>query len=127
MEKESILLIEDDKFFRDLVSKKLVESGFEVLMAHDSKEAFEVLENSNPVIIILDLILPGLDGFEILSMIKKDKKTSDVPVIILSNLGQEEEVAKAKALGAADFMIKVNFTPDEIVAKIKDVLNKKYL
>jgi len=127
MEKESILLIEDDKFFRDLVSKKLVESGFDVLMAHDSKEAFEVLEESNPVIIILDLILPGLDGFEILSLIKKDKKTSGTPVIILSNLGQEEETAKAKALGAADFMIKVNFTPDEIVAKIKDVLNKNYL
>ena len=127
MKKETILVIEDDKFFRDLVSKKLEKEGFNALTAKDSNEAFKVLEVERPTLIILDLVLPGLDGFEILSMIKKDNKINGIPVIILSNLGQEDEVDKAKSLGAVDFMVKVNFTPDEIVAKVKEVLRKQYL
>ncbi|HDH03913.1 MAG TPA: response regulator [Candidatus Campbellbacteria bacterium] len=124
---QGILVIEDDKFFRDLVSKKLEKEGYEVWAASGSGEAFKLLEEKKPSLIILDLILPGLDGFEILSMIKKDKKTSAIPVIILSNLGQEEDIAKAKFLGVVDFMIKVNFTPGEIVEKVKKTLKNHYL
>lgn len=123
MAKESILIIEDDKFFRDLVSKKLEKNGFEMLLAADSKEALTVLEKKKPSLIISDLILPGLDGFELISIIKKDEKTKDIPLIVLSNLGQKEEVERAISLGALDFMVKVNFTPDEIVDKIKRVLS----
>lgn len=125
MAKESILIIEDDKFFRDLVSKKLEKNGFEMLLAIDSKEALTVLEKKKPSLIISDLILPGLDGFELISIIKKDEKTKDIPLIVLSNLGQKEEVERAISLGALDFMVKVNFTPDEIVDKIKKVLSRK--
>lgn len=122
MEKKKILVIEDDKFFQTLVTKKLIGEGYEVLTASDSNEALAILEKEKPNLIILDLILPILDGFEILSIVKKDEKTKDIPVIILSNLGQKEEVERAIALGANDFMIKVNFTPEEIAGKIKSFL-----
>ncbi|MBU3925835.1 response regulator [Patescibacteria group bacterium] len=121
MDKKLVLIIEDDKFFQALVSKRLINEGFDVITASDSKEALKVLEEKKPALILLDLILPLLSGFEILSIIKKDERTKDIPVIVLSNLGQKEEVEKAMALGAKDFMIKVNFTPEEIVRKVKSV------
>lgn len=122
MDKKLILIIEDDKFFQTLVSKKLTNEGFNVLAASDSREALKILEENKPALIVLDLILPLLSGFEILSVLKKDEKTKDIPVLILSNLGQKEEVEKAIALGAVGFMIKVNFTPEEIVRKIKSIV-----
>lgn len=122
MDKKTILIIEDDTFFQNLISKKLVNEGFEVLVASDSRQALSILEEKKPNLIILDLILPVLDGFGILSIIKKDEKTKDIPVIILSNLGQKEEIERALSLGAVDFMIKVNFTPEEIVRKIKSII-----
>lgn len=122
MDKKVILIIEDDTFFQNLISKKLVNEGFEVLVASDSRQALSILEEKKPNLIILDLILPVLDGFGILSIVKKDEKTKDIPVIILSNLGQKEEIERAIALGAVDFMIKVNFTPEEIVRKIKSII-----
>lgn len=122
MGKKTILIIEDDTFFQNLISKKLVNEGFEVLVASDSRQALSILEEKKPNLIILDLILPVLDGFGILSIVKKDEKTKDIPVIILSNLGQKEEIERAIALGAVDFMIKVNFTPEEIVRKIKSII-----
>ena len=125
MAKESILIVEDDKFFRDLVSKKLEKNGFEMFLAADSKEALTILEEKKPSLIISDLILPGLDGFELITMVKKDEKTKHIPIIVLSNLGQKEEIERATTLGAIDFMVKVNFTPDEIVDKIKKVLSGK--
>lgn len=122
-----ILIIEDDKFFRDIISKKLQKENFDVATASDGKEAFAYLESSIPNLIILDLILPGLDGYEILSILKKDKKTSGIPVIILSNLGQQEEIDRAKALGVTDFMIKINFTLEEIVGRVNQIFKEKYI
>lgn len=119
---QKILIIEDDKFFRELISKKLQKENFDVVTASDSKEAFAYLDSNLPDLIVLDLILPGLDGYEILSIIKKDKRTSSIPVIILSNLGQQEEIDKAKSLGVIDFMVKVNFTLEEIAGRIKHAL-----
>jgi two-component system phosphate regulon response regulator PhoB/two-component system alkaline phosphatase synthesis response regulator PhoP len=125
--KRKILIIEDDKFFRDLISKKLREGNFDVATASDGKEALAYLQVNIPDIIILDLILPGLDGYEILSILKKDKKTSGIPVLILSNLGQREEIERARALGATDFMVKVNFTLEEILAKINQIFKEKFI
>lgn len=122
MANQKILIIEDDKFFRELISKKLQKENFDVVTANDSKEAFAYLESNLPDLIVLDLILPGLDGYEILSIIKKDKRTSAIPVIVLSNLGQQEEIDKAKSLGVIDFMVKVNFTLEEIAGRIKHAL-----
>mgnify|MGYP001613644000 CR=1 FL=1 len=86
-----------------------------------------MLPAEKPSLIILDLILPGMDGFEFLETIKGDAKFKDIPVIILSNLGQKEEIEKGITLGAEDFLVKVNFTPDEVAEKIKEVFQKKYV
>ena len=123
---KKILIIEDDDFFRQMISKKL-QKDFETGSARDSKEAFAYLETTLPNLIILDLILPGLDGFEILSIVKKDKRTAGIPVIVLSNLGQTEEIERAKSLGASDFLVKINFTVEEILEKIKGILKERYL
>ncbi|KKU80544.1 MAG: response regulator receiver domain protein (CheY-like) [Parcubacteria group bacterium GW2011_GWA1_47_8] len=116
-----ILVVEDDKFLRELLVRKLLNEGFVVENAIEARVAFEILEKKKPSIILLDLILPGVSGFEILARIKEDPKLADVPVIILSNLGQKEDVDRAMALGAKDFMVKANFTLDEIVTKVRTV------
>lgn len=118
-----VLVVEDDKFLRELLVRKLASEGFDVQNAIDAQAAFTILAERKPSIILLDLILPGVDGFEILSRIKADPKIADVPVIILSNLGQKEDLDKAMALGAKDFMVKANFTLDEIVTKVRGILS----
>ena len=118
-----VLVVEDDKFLRELLVRKLASAGFDVQNAIEGTAAFAILEKRKPSIILLDLILPEMDGFEILTRIKADPKNADVPVIILSNLGQKEDTDKALKLGAIDFMVKANFTLDEIVTKVRTVLN----
>ncbi len=121
--KGNILVVEDDKFLRELLVRKLFGENFTVESAIDSVGAFEILSRWKPEIILLDLILPGEDGFSILEKIKKNKDTSSTPVIILSNLGQQEDVDRAMELGAIDFMVKANFTLDEIIDKVTKILN----
>lgn len=117
-----VLIIEDDKFLRELLMRKLLAEKFIVESAVDAEGAFAILQQKKPTIILLDLILPGVSGFDILARVKADPATADVPVIILSNLGQKEDVDRAKSLGAQDFMVKANFTLDEIVAKVHSVV-----
>jgi PleD family two-component response regulator len=121
-DKPFVLVIEDDKFLRELLVRKLGSEGFEVQNAIEAQAAFTILAERKPKIILLDLILPGIDGFEILARIKADQKIADVPVIILSNLGQKEDLDKAMSLGAQDFMVKANFTLDEIVTKVRGIV-----
>jgi len=123
--KKFVLVIEDDKFLRELLVRKLSSEGFDVQNAIDAEAAFAILAERKPNIILCDLILPGVDGFEILKRIKVDPKIADVPVVILSNLGQKEDLEKAMALGAKDFMVKANFTLDEIVTKVRGIVNGK--
>ncbi len=121
-----ILIIEDDKFIRDLLVQKLKKEGFLTIEALDGEEGVKVAKAEKPNIILLDLILPGMDGFEVLKILKGDPITSSFPVIILSNLGQKEDKERAIGLGAEDFMIKAHFTPSEIISTIRSVLKKKY-
>lgn len=121
-----VLIVEDDEFLRTLVAQKLVQEGFAVDAAIDGNEAFKDIKEKTPKIILLDLILPGMGGFEILNMLKKNPETNSIPVIVLSNLGQREDIDRATASGAAAYMIKANFTPSEIVQKIREVLAQKY-
>ncbi|MBI2024403.1 response regulator [Candidatus Giovannonibacteria bacterium] len=122
-----ILIIEDDKFLRDLMTQKLANDGFTVEAAVDGEEGLKAAMEGAPDLIVLDLILPRVDGFGVLEKIKGVEKLSHVPVFVLSNLGQKEDVTRALSLGAEDFLIKSNFTLGEIVEKIKAILNKKYL
>ncbi len=117
-----ILIVEDDKFLRELLIRKLKGEGFIISIAPDGGKALAMIKKEQPQLILLDLILPGIDGFEILKQIKNDNQISKIPVIILSNLGQQEEVEKGLKLGAVDYLIKAHFTPDEIISKIKKIL-----
>jgi DNA-binding response OmpR family regulator len=119
-----VLIVEDDKFLRELLVRKLKTEGLEVSVAIEGKEALKKIREEFPQLVLLDLVLPGIDGFEVLRRIKEDPATSKVPVIILSNLGQREEVEKGIQLGANDYLVKAHFTPEEIVKKVKGVLGE---
>ena len=120
-----ILVVDDEESIQELMSSMLAERGYETVRAMDGEEGLKKLETFKPDIILLDLILPGLDGFETLERIKDNPQTSGIPVLILSNLGQRDEIEKGLKLGAIDFMVKAHFTPEEIVGKIKSILSKK--
>ena len=119
---KTILIVEDDKFLRELATQKLRAEGFQVLEAENGEEALEMMQAKDPSLVILDLILPGIDGFQVLTKIKSEPKWASLPVIILSNLGQEDDIAKAKSLGATDYLVKAHFSFGEIIKKIKTVL-----
>lgn len=121
---QKILIVEDDKFLRELISKKLVNEQFDICQALDGKEGIDKILEEKPNLILLDLILPVMDGFSVLSKMKENQEISKIPVIVLSNLSQEGEIKRAMDLGAKDFLIKAHFTPGEIVGKIKQILNK---
>ncbi len=116
-----ILVIEDDKFLRELLVSKLAAEGYAITTAIDGKEALASLEAEVPDLILLDLILPDLSGFEILEKIRAKEGWKTVPIIVLSNLDQKEDIDKAHTLGANDFMIKANFSLNEIIARIKKI------
>ncbi len=116
---KTILIIEDDKFLRELISKKLTKEGYTISEAIDGEEGFKKVKAEKPDMVLLDLILPGIDGFEVLSKMKSDPALLPIPVIILSNLGQKEDVERGLKLGAIDYMIKAHFTPGEIVEKVR--------
>ena len=122
--KIKILLVEDDKFLRDLCTRKLKKEGFVVFEALDGEQALKELEKKCPTIVLLDIILPSMDGFEVLTKIRANanKKIAQTPVIMLSNLGQEDDVKRAMEMGASNYLIKANFTTQEIVGKVKEVL-----
>ena len=119
---QKILIIEDDKFLRELIVQKLIKEGYDIAEAIDGEEGIKKVKSEQPNLVLLDLILPGIDGFEVLLKMKEDSGLVSIPVIILSNLGQKEDVEKGLKLGAVDYLIKAHFTPGEIVDKIKAVL-----
>jgi DNA-binding response OmpR family regulator len=119
-----ILVVEDDRFLRELIVKKLSQEGFEVDFAVDGEDGLTKIKEGKPDIVLLDLILPTIDGFEVLRKLKEEDIVPSLPVIILSNLGQREDIEKGLSLGAADYLVKAHFTPDEIIQKIKSILTK---
>lgn len=121
-EVKKVLIVEDDEFLRSLSAGRLETEGFKVTVAIDGQSAIDLIPKEMPDLIFLDLLLPGVDGFEVLKKIKADEKTKAIPVIVFSNLGQKEDIEKAHNLGAADFLVKANFTLDDIVIKIKEIL-----
>src|SRR3989344_2704100 len=122
---KKILIIEDDTFFRGLISKKLLAEGFGVLQAAVGGGGLDQVKNEKPDLVILDLLLPTVHGFEVLSSMKADDSTNQIPVIILTNLGQEEDIAKGIKLGANDYLIKSQYNVEEIIEKIKNALKKE--
>jgi DNA-binding response OmpR family regulator len=119
---QNILVVEDDKFLRELIVQKLNKEGYQTIEAIDGEEGVKKIKAEKPALVLLDLILPGIDGFEVLDQVKKDPEAAKIPVIILSNLGQKDDVERGFKLGAADYLIKAHFTPAEIISKIKAIL-----
>ena len=119
---KTILIVEDDEFLRSLTAKRLEKENYHIEVAVDGENAISVIETIHPDLILLDLLLPGKDGFEVLKKIRGTETTKAIPVIIFSNLGQKEDIEKAKALGVNDFLIKANFTLDDVVGKIKKLI-----
>lgn len=113
-----ILVVEDDAFFQKFYTSKLTEKGFEVFLAVDGEDAIQKISEVKPGLILLDIIMPKKDGFEVLAIIKANPETRDIPVIVFSSLGQEEDIKKAKDLGALDYMYKSFYDFDTLLSKI---------
>ncbi|HLD31649.1 MAG TPA: response regulator [Patescibacteria group bacterium] len=123
-EKVGVLLVEDDVFLANIYKTKFEMEGFNVFLAENGEAALEEVKKKKPEIILLDILLPKLDGFAVLEKIKADKTTKDIPVILLTNLGQKDDVEKGLEMGAVDYLIKAHFKPSEVVDKVKKVLKK---
>ncbi len=121
---EHILVVEDDKFLANIYETKLKLEGFAVAVATDGKQGLELARRLLPDIILLDILLPKMSGFQVLSELKKDEKTKKIPVILLTNLSQKEDIDRGMHMGAADYLIKAHFLPSEVIEKIKEVLSR---
>lgn len=120
--KITILIVEDDIFLADLYRTKFELEDFTVYLAYDGEKGCEIAAKKAPQIILLDLILPKMNGFEVLARLKADKKAKNIPVILLTNLSQKADVDKGLSMGADDYLIKAHFMPSEVVAKVNKLL-----
>ena len=117
-----ILIAEDDQFILKAMTTKLTKEGYEVKVVGDGIQLMEMLKSYIPDLIILDLLMPKKDGFEVLKEVKVDPKLKNIPIIIASNLGQQNDIQQVLALGATDYLIKSEFTLESLVQKIKNIL-----
>lgn len=124
MDTAKILIIEDDQFLSSVLKNRLEKDGFWVEQAFDGEEGLAKIKESRPQLIILDLILPKMSGFEVLEQISLDPQLSRIPVMIASNLGQESDIQKAKNLGAVEYYVKAKTTVDELVGMAKKLVGQ---
>lgn len=122
---KKVLLVEDDPFLMDIYTLKFKEAGFQISGVQDGGEALQKIKELSPDILILDIVLPSLDGWEILRKVKSEKRFNKLKVVILSNLGQQKEIEKGISLGALRYFIKAHYTPSQIVQEINKILKSK--
>lgn len=123
--KVKLLLVDDDEFLLDMYSLKFKEAGFDFDIASSGQAALEKMRATKYDVVLLDVVMPAMDGFEVLSQIKKDHLLEDAIIIVLSNLGQKEDIERGMSLGAHDYIIKAHFTPREVVEKVEFHLSQK--
>ena len=123
-EKTKILLIEDEEMLANMYEVKFQNQGFEVIKALDGATGLELSKTANPDLALLDVIMPKMDGFSVLKAMREDPQTKDLPVMLLTNLGQDEDIEKGKELGVIGYLVKANVTPAEVVEKVKEALAK---
>lgn len=116
---KKILIVEDDEYIASMYSDIFQKEGFKVLLMRNIKDTVETAKIENPDIVILDLMAGNISGFDILADIKKGESTKNIPVVILSNKSDKESIEKGKALGACDYLIKVLYTPNQVVSIVK--------
>lgn len=122
MENKRVLIVEDDEFLLQMYATKLELEGFKVLEATTGLHGLKVAQKEIPDLILLDLNLPELSGFEVLAQLKRDESTKNIKVLILTNYSQKDNIDKCLELGADDYLIKAHFVPSEVIKKIKDIL-----
>ena len=122
MASKNIVLVEDDDFISEMYATKFQVEGYDLSVAHDGEEGLRVIRELIPALVLLDIILPKKDGFEILEELKQDTSTKSIPVLLLTNLGQKKNIKQGLKLGAADYIIKAHYTPKEVVEKAKELL-----
>lgn len=120
---KKVLVIEDDSFLQGLEVSKLKKEKYEVIAASTGEEGMDMILQDGIHLILLDIILPKFDGFEILKRVRETEHLKKIPVIVFSNLSEEKDIKKAEELGATDFMVKSNFTLDELIDRINKILN----
>ena len=125
-QKKTVLIVEDDSFLSDMYQTKFSVSGYNVLLAQNGMQCLELLRSntSAPDIALLDIVMPKMDGLELLELLKKDDRTKNIPIILLTNLGQDKDVKKGLEMGADMYLIKAHYTPSQVVEKVEEILNK---
>jgi DNA-binding response OmpR family regulator len=121
---KNILIIEDDVFLGDVLDEKFRKEGYNVYLSRDGREGFAEMKKLKPDLVLLDIILPNMNGYEILEAKQKDEEIKKIPVIIISNSGQPVEINRALELGVKDYFIKAEFDPEEVVVKVRGFLQK---
>ncbi len=122
--KKRILLVEDDSFLSNLLRVRFQKEGIDVVLAKDGEEAIKKMIEDSLSLVLLDLILPKKSGFEVLEQISSDPQIANVPVIIISNLGQTSDIERGKSLGAIEYFVKAKVSINDLVEKIKEYINK---
>jgi len=125
MEKK-ILIIEDEKILLELLRKKLTDENYEVSIARNGEEGLKTMRKIKPDLILLDIVMPKIDGFGVMEAMSKDEKLKNIPIIIVSNSGQPVELDRAQKLGAKDWLVKTEFDPLEVVEKVKKHINSYF-
>lgn len=119
-----VVIVEDEEILAKVLKEKLEKEKFNVSLAGDGDAAISLVNKVNPDIVILDLILPKKDGFEVLKELKSNARLKQIPVVVLSNLGQDQEIKRALSLGAADYLVKTQHPIKEVMEKVKEQLMK---
>jgi CheY-like chemotaxis protein len=119
---KKILLVEDDPFLIDLYTTKLEQEGFSVEVSNDGEDCFKKIKENIPDLVLLDIVLPNVDGWEILQKIRNDEKFKDLKIVILSNLSQKEEIEKGLKFNVEKYLVKAHYTPTEVVEEVKKII-----
>ncbi|OGF61314.1 hypothetical protein A2662_00470 [Candidatus Giovannonibacteria bacterium RIFCSPHIGHO2_01_FULL_45_33] len=125
MAKTKVLIVDDDEFLLEMYAMKFTEFGFQVDTAENGEEAVKKAKADPPDVILMDVVMPKMDGFDLLRNLKKENAAPDAVTLVLTNLGQKDDVEKGMKLGATDYIIKAHFTPSEVVKRVESLLARK--
>jgi DNA-binding response OmpR family regulator len=120
----TIVVVEDEVILGDLIASELKKKEFEVFTAHDGAEGWAMIQDKVPDLVLLDLLMPGMSGYDVLTELRHHKDLKDIPCIVISNSGQADDLNRAYTSGANDVLIKANFNPAQVVTKVEELLNK---
>lgn len=119
-----LVVIEDDEVLSSTLQKSLKEAGFSVTLAKDGKEGLQTVQEQAPDLVLLDILLPGLSGLDVLAKLKQEEKTKDIPVLILSQLSDQDNISRAISLGAQGYLVKSDYALEDIVKKVQEFFQK---